>query len=157
MYTQLIQNIWLDIYDPFREQIDLGRELPAEPIEGRPAYVHMHGPNQWPEALPEFKTIILELMYRMSQVGLTLLRAMAQSLKMIDEKAFMEMFGDDYGVRMKVARYPPMSSSLNDPALSHGLGVGPHKVKRYDLHKERSLSHYINRAGLRLFGHSIAR
>ncbi|KAI9244296.1 2OG-Fe(II) oxygenase [Phascolomyces articulosus] len=125
-YTQLYQEI-TDYKQDNREQVDIGREFPAEPInDGRPLYRSMRGPNLWPEDLPEFKKTILELMQAMTDVGITILRAMARSLKVVDEKEFMAMFNDDYSARMKLTRYPGMKNTADKP-LDHGLGVGPHK------------------------------
>ncbi|KAI9033766.1 oxidoreductase [Phycomyces nitens] len=108
-----------------REQVDLGREQKAEPMEGRPAYVGLRGPNQWPEGLPGFKEDITALMTAMTDVALVLLRAMVRTLD-IDEDKFMAMFGSDYGARVKLLRYPAMSNKEDRPD-DHGLGVGPHK------------------------------
>lgn len=108
-----------------REQLDLGREYPVLPIENQPVYAHLRGPNQWPRQVPGFKETITELMESMAQVGLTIIKAMAQVLE-FDQEEFMSLFGKDYGVRCKLLRYP----ALNDPVakpLDHGLGVGPHK------------------------------
>ena len=122
--------------------MDIGREFPAEPLtDGRPLYSSMRGPNLWPENLPEFKKNILELMQAMTDVGITILRAMAKSLRVVDEAAFMEMFNDDYCARMKLTRYPGMKNVADKP-LDHGLGVGPHKVNMYLYQRTEC---YINR------------
>jgi hypothetical protein len=52
---------------------------------------------------------------------------MAQSLG-INEAEFMDMFGEDLGMRMKLVYYPGMEDKTNVP-LDHGIGVGPHKVR----------------------------
>ncbi|KAL0080677.1 2OG-Fe(II) oxygenase [Phycomyces blakesleeanus] len=108
-----------------REQVDLAREQNAETLEGRPAYVGLRGPNQWPEGVPGFKEDITALMAAMTDVALILLRAMVRTLN-IDEDKFMAMFGNDYGARVKLLRYPAMSNEEDRPN-EHGLGVGPHK------------------------------
>lgn len=109
-----------------RETLDLGREYPEGPLDA-PAYTHLRGPNQWPEQLPHFKPAILQLLESMQHVGLRVLRAMAQSLG-INEAEFMDMFGEDLGMRMKLVYYPGMENKTNVP-LDHGIGVGPHKVR----------------------------
>ncbi|KAI8142370.1 hypothetical protein BJV82DRAFT_614675 [Fennellomyces sp. T-0311] len=124
-YTQLFHEV-TDYKQDNREQVDIGRELPADPIEGSPTYSSMRGPNLWPDNMPEFKSSVLDLMNAMTDVGIKILSAMAKSLKMIDEDAFMAMFGNDYTVRMKLTRYPGMKNTVEKP-LEHGLGVGPHK------------------------------
>ncbi|KAG1115023.1 hypothetical protein G6F42_014045 [Rhizopus arrhizus] len=108
-----------------REQLDLGREYPVLPIQGHPVYAHLRGPNQWPEQIPGFKENVTELMESMTQVGLTIIRAMAQVLQ-LDQDEFMALFGEDYGVRCKLLRYPALNDPVDTP-LEHGLGVGPHK------------------------------
>ncbi|ORX57979.1 Clavaminate synthase-like protein [Hesseltinella vesiculosa] len=107
-----------------RETFDISKEYPTPP-PGAPGYQYMRGPNQWPAELPGFKPVIMRLLVAMQQVGLRLLRAMAQSLK-IDEDDFMAMFGDDLGMRMKLTYYPGQTN-VKDKPLEHGLGVGPHK------------------------------
>jgi isopenicillin N synthase-like dioxygenase len=106
-----------------REQLDLGREYPELPVKGNPVYAHLRGPNQWPEQVPHFKETVLKLIDAMSGVGLVLLRAMVQTL---NSEHLLDIFGDDYGVRMKLLRYPALNNPINTP-LDHGLGVGPHK------------------------------
>ncbi|KAI8341804.1 hypothetical protein BC941DRAFT_390313 [Chlamydoabsidia padenii] len=107
-----------------RETFDIGREYPEGPLDA-PAYTHLRGPNQWPDQLPSFKPTILQLLEAMHQVGLRVLRAMAQSLG-IDEVQFMDLFGEDLGMRMKLVYYPGMENKTIIP-LDHGIGVGPHK------------------------------
>ena len=42
----------------WREQIDIGRELPARPTDpAAPPWTRLQGPNQWPAALPSLKPI----------------------------------------------------------------------------------------------------
>ncbi|KAI7868796.1 hypothetical protein BDF14DRAFT_1791046 [Spinellus fusiger] len=112
-----------------REQFDLGRESPAEDIEGRPAYVNLRGPNQWPEGVPEFKETITELRESMSHVGLVLLTAMVRILN-LEGDTFTSIFNDNYNARMKLLRYPAMGNTSDAP-LDHGLGVGAHKDPGY--------------------------
>lgn len=110
-----------------REQVDVAKEWPPQPIEGNPAYVQLRGPNQWPKQIPEFKQVITQLMDNMTRVGLKILKAMSQVLQ-IDQDKFMSLFGseDTAGVRMKLLRYPALNDPVDRP-LDHGLGVGPHK------------------------------
>ncbi|CAO3599863.1 unnamed protein product [Absidia cylindrospora] len=107
-----------------RETLDLGREYPKVPVDA-PAYTNLRGPNQWPKQLPSFKPTILQLLESMHNVGLRVLRAMAQSLG-IKEDEFMALFGDDLGMRMKLTYYPGMENAKDVP-LQHGIGVGAHK------------------------------
>lgn len=103
----------------------MGREYPVLPIENNAVYAHLRGPNQWPRQIVGFKENVTELMEAMTQVGLTIIKAMAQVLE-FDQNEFMSLFGQDYGVRCKLLRYPALNNPINKP-LDHGLGVGPHK------------------------------
>ncbi|CAO3640027.1 unnamed protein product [Mucor hiemalis] len=108
-----------------REQLDLGREYPVLPIENNPVYAHLRGPNQWPKQVPDFKENVTDLMEAMTQVGLTIIKAMARALS-IDSEDFLSLFSQDYGVRCKLLRYPALNNPVDTPS-EHGLGVGPHK------------------------------
>lgn len=103
----------------------MGREYPVLPIENNPVYAHLRGPNQWPKQVPDFKENVTDLMEAMTQVGLTIIKAMARVLS-IDNEDFLSLFSQDYGVRCKLLRYPALNNPVDTPS-EHGLGVGPHK------------------------------
>ena len=52
----------------WREQIDVGPERPPIGGPGRPDYLWLQGPNQWPAALPELPGIIAEWDAALSEV-----------------------------------------------------------------------------------------
>ena len=64
----------------WREQIDIGPERPPIGGPGKPDYLWLQGPNQWPAALPELPGIIDEWDAALSGVARTLLRHWAASL-----------------------------------------------------------------------------
>src|ERR1700757_4971032 len=64
----------------WREQIDIGPERPAIGGPGKPDYLWLQGPNQWPAALPELPGIVDEWDAALSAVARTLLRHWAASL-----------------------------------------------------------------------------
>ncbi|HYN29251.1 MAG TPA: 2-oxoglutarate and iron-dependent oxygenase domain-containing protein [Dermatophilaceae bacterium] len=64
----------------WREQIDIGAE--REPVTDPAAapYLRLEGPNLWPEAMPELRTVFTDWETRCSHVGRTLLRQWAVAL-----------------------------------------------------------------------------
>ena len=64
----------------WREQIDIGPE--REPIggAGRPDYLWLQGPNQWPAGVPELPGIIAEWDAALAKVARTLLSHWAAAL-----------------------------------------------------------------------------
>jgi len=104
-----------------REQFDLGAEravLPADP--NSPFWARLQGPNQWPEALPELKPLLLEWQQAMTAMSLRLLRAFAQALS-LPEHAFDQLYGDTPNEHIKLIRYPGQAADASNQ------GVGAHK------------------------------
>ena len=104
-----------------REQFDLGAErevLPTEP--NSPFWARLQGPNQWPEALPELKPLLLEWQQAMTAMSLRLLRAFAQALS-LPEHAFDQLYGDTPNEHIKLIRYPGQAADASNQ------GVGAHK------------------------------
>lgn len=103
----------------WREQIDIATEKPAvRPAPGVPDYLRLEGPNQWPAALPELQDVVQRWHDRLSEVGMTLLRAWATSLG-APEDVFDASFADP-SVLIKIIRYPGRSDAARQ-------GVGAHK------------------------------
>lgn len=105
----------------FREQFDIGAERDAFPVTPQaPVWQRMQGPNQWPEALPELKTVITRWQQEMTRVALELLRSLAEALQ-LPRNAFDNLYGDYPNEHIKLIRYPGRS------AVESRQGVGAHK------------------------------
>ncbi|WP_420714720.1 isopenicillin N synthase family dioxygenase [Mycobacterium sp. Aquia_213] len=116
-YTRLGGELTLGEVD-WREQIDIGPERPPVGGPGKPDYLWLQGPNQWPAALPELPAIIAEWDAALSRVARTLLRHWAASLGSPPE-VFDEAFAETPATLIKVIRYPARAASPQ--------GVGAHR------------------------------
>ncbi|MFD1712977.1 isopenicillin N synthase family dioxygenase [Amnibacterium flavum] len=117
-YTRVGGELTQGIVD-WREQIDIGAERPAVPERWSEAdYWRLEGPNQWPDALPELRTVITEWHDTLSDVALTLLRAWAESLGAAPD-VFDAAFASDPSTLIKIVRYPGKS----DPEPKQGVGA----------------------------------
>jgi len=104
-----------------REQFDLGAEREVLPLTAdSPLWARLQGPNQWPQALPQLKPLLLDWQQAMTHMSLRLLRAFAQSLA-LPENAFDRLYGDKPNEHIKLMRYPGQSSTASNQ------GVGAHK------------------------------
>ena len=105
----------------WREQIDIGAERPALPREGgSPPWARLRGPNQWPAALPELRTVVNRWQTAAMQVLARLLRAFALALGQPAD-ALEPLYGDDPHFLVKLIRYPGRDATGADQ------GVGAHK------------------------------
>ncbi|OBH93141.1 isopenicillin N synthase family oxygenase [Mycobacterium sp. E2733] len=102
----------------WREQIDIGPELAPVGGPGKPDYLWLQGPNQWPAALPELPGIVAEWATALSAVARTLLRHWAASLGSPPD-VFEPAFAETPATLIKIVRYPRSAASPQ--------GVGPHK------------------------------
>jgi isopenicillin N synthase-like dioxygenase len=102
----------------WREQIDIGPERPSIGGPGKPDYLWLQGPNQWPAALPELPGIIEEWDAALSSVARTLLRHWAASLGSPPD-VFDSAFAETPATLIKVIRYPAGAASSQ--------GVGAHR------------------------------
>jgi isopenicillin N synthase-like dioxygenase len=102
----------------WREQIDIGPERPAIGGPGRPDYLWLQGPNQWPAALPELPGIIEAWDAALSSVARTLLRHWAASLGSPPD-VFDSAFAGTPATLIKIIRYPGRAASPQ--------GVGAHR------------------------------
>src|SRR5215207_2937056 len=90
----------------WRDQIDIGRELPPPQLDrGDPTWLRLRGPNLWPDALPELRTVILQWMDELEQLGRVLLRAVALALGQPADH-FDPTVTPHPEVLVKVIRYP---------------------------------------------------
>src|ERR1700712_696361 len=102
----------------WREQIDVGPERPPIGGPGKPDYLWLQGPNQWPAALPELPGIIAEWDAALSEVSRILLRHWAASLGSPPD-VFDAAFAETPATLIKMVRYPARAASPQ--------GVGAHK------------------------------
>src|ERR1700742_1366884 len=102
----------------WREQIDIGPE--REPIggPGRPDYLWLQGPNQWPPALPELPGIVAEWDAALAKVARSLLSHWAEALGSPAD-VFDAAFAEAPATLIKIVHYPAAATSTQ--------GVGAHR------------------------------
>jgi isopenicillin N synthase-like dioxygenase len=109
----------------WREQIDIGPEREAlDTSPDQPAYLRLIGPNQWPSAQPELRSVVLRWQAEALRVSREVLRALAAALGQ-DEGYFDQWFDDEAAVHVKIVHYPPRAARDADQ------GVGAHKDYGY--------------------------
>lgn len=90
----------------WREQIDIGPELPAVPTGPEvPDYWAIQGPNLWPEQPARLREVVQRWNDSLAAVSGRLLAEWAQSLGQ-PRDVFDEAFGDTPATLTKVVRYP---------------------------------------------------
>lgn len=105
----------------WREQFDIGAERQPLPVQaGDAGWKRLQGPNQWPQALPELKPVLLAWQQAMTQMSLRLLRAFARALDLAPD-AFDPLYGDKPNEHIKLIRYPGQTAGTSSQ------GVGAHK------------------------------
>ncbi len=105
----------------WREQIDIGPERAALPRDsGSPVWARLRGPNQWPAALPQLRTVVTRWQEASMRVLIRILRAFALALGQPAE-ALEPLYGDDPHYLIKLMRYPGRDATAADQ------GVGAHK------------------------------
>ncbi|MBL9056970.1 MAG: isopenicillin N synthase family oxygenase [Rhodobacteraceae bacterium] len=105
----------------WREQIDFNTEgSPRAFDHDSPGWARLQGPNQWPEAVPELKDIVLDYQARVTTLGIDLLQAIALALGQ-PEDAFAEVYEPQPTQLLKLIRYPGRDVAETDQ------GVGAHK------------------------------
>jgi isopenicillin N synthase-like dioxygenase len=102
----------------WREQIDIGPERNPVGGPGKPDYLWLQGPNQWPAGLPELPGVIAEWDAALGAVARSLLRHWAASLGSPPD-AFDAAFAETPATLIKVVRYPA--------AAAGSQGVGAHR------------------------------
>jgi isopenicillin N synthase-like dioxygenase len=102
----------------WREQIDIGPERNPVGGQGKPEYLWLQGPNQWPPTLPELPEIIAEWDAALGAVARSLLRHWAASLGSPPD-VFDAAFAEAPATLIKVVRYPATAAGSQ--------GVGAHR------------------------------
>lgn len=119
-YTRLDQELTRGRPDR-REQIDIGAELPALPIEeGAPSWRRLQGPNQWPHGLPALKPVTLNWSARLRAIAIRLLRTFAEALEQPAD-ALDSLIDGVPAQLLKLIRDPGSDD------VHHRQGVGAHK------------------------------
>lgn len=105
----------------WREQLDINTEgTPVEIGPETPAWKRLLGPNQWPEALPELKPLLLTYQAEVTRVGIDVLKAIAVALGQ-PEDVFAQIYEPQPSQLLKIIRYPGRDVAETDQ------GVGAHK------------------------------
>lgn len=102
----------------WREQFDIGAERAPTADPAAPAYMRLEGPNPWPAAQPELRTVFTDWAERCTAVARRLMRSWALALGSPAE-VFDGAFGDRPSTLIKLVRYPGREQ--------RGQGVGAHK------------------------------
>lgn len=88
----------------WRDQLDVGAERPAPELgPDDPAYLWLEGPNQWPQALPELRPVVLEWQARLAAVAHRLLRELLTAIGAPSD-FFDEAFADRPHLHTKLIR-----------------------------------------------------
>lgn len=104
-----------------RDQLDIANERPVLELgPDDPAYLKLIGPNQWPAALPELRTVALEWFELARLTSHQLLRGIALALGQ-PAGFFDPWFDENTHDNMKIIRYPGSAGRAGDQ------GVGAHK------------------------------
>jgi isopenicillin N synthase-like dioxygenase len=105
----------------WREQLDVGSERPALPPEAiRQPWQRLHGPNQWPAALPELKPGLIAYQEEVTALAVQVLKAFAAALEQ-PEDVFAPIYIPAPNQLTKIIRYPGRVAGESDQ------GVGAHK------------------------------
>jgi isopenicillin N synthase-like dioxygenase len=105
----------------WREQFDVGAErFPITQSATTDPWSRLQGPNQWPEALPDLKPIVLEWQSELTRLAIELLQAFALALGQ-DREIFKPIYQDAPNQHLKIIRYPGRDATGSDQ------GVGAHK------------------------------
>lgn len=104
----------------YREQIDIGAELPALPVdEHSPSYYRLQGPNQWPAQWPQFQQTITAFQHKARQLTIKLLRHFLTALEQPTDALDLLIDPAHPAELLKLIHYPASS----DPEKSQGVGA----------------------------------
>ncbi|KAI5953325.1 hypothetical protein KGF54_002696 [Candida jiufengensis] len=132
-YSRIANEITASKVD-WREQIDLGTELPP-PSPTEPIYKNIEGPNQWPdsEKIPNFRPVVENHIHKMTQLS-TIFRYLVLEAIGLQKDALNAYFKPNQQCKMKLIAYPDQSElqnskslALNDDTPASNQGCGPHR------------------------------
>lgn len=105
----------------WREQLDINTEGKAvDGRDGSAPWKRLYGPNQWPEALPDLKPLLLQYQAEVTRIGIDVLKAIAIALGQ-KEDVFASIYEPEPSQLLKIIRYPGRDEAQSDQ------GVGAHK------------------------------
>ncbi len=105
----------------WREQVDIGPEQPERPIDyDAPPWTRLRGPNQWPDALPELKPVLLRYQDEVTKLGIKLTELIAEALGQ-ESDVFTSIYTPAPNQLLKIIRYPGRDAAAGNQ------GVGAHK------------------------------
>ena len=122
-YTRLGGELTLGQADQ-REQFDIMAEQPYRQHNNKPAWYRLYGPNQWPKALPQMRSTLLNWQDQLTDLTVTLLRAFSLILCDRDDVFDHTIKGGPFR-HTKLIRYP------GRPVTTAEQGVGAHKDAGY--------------------------
>jgi isopenicillin N synthase-like dioxygenase len=103
-----------------KEGIYFGAEL-AEDHPLVKAGTPLHGPNLFPQGIPQFRQLVLDYMAAMTWLGHSLMRGISMSLD-LDESYFADHYTADPLILFRIFNYPPPPAEGSKTAM----GVGEH-------------------------------
>lgn len=105
----------------WREQVDFGPErIPLATVPEEQPWLRLVGPNQFPDALPEMRPVILDWIATVTALGIRLIEVFAEALGQ-DPQVFQPIYRDGPNQLLKLIRYPGRDKTATDQ------GVGAHK------------------------------
>jgi len=105
----------------WREQVDIGPEQKALDITAQASpWQRLIGPNQWPNALPELRPVILEYLGAVTRLAIQITELLAEALGQ-SPRVFAPIYTPAPNQLLKIIRYPGRS------ATEGNQGVGAHK------------------------------
>lgn len=103
-----------------REGVWFGEELdPEDDLAKR--NIPLHGPNIFPEEVPELRSVVLTYMNKILYLGHKLIAGLALSLG-LDESYFYDRYTKRPFYQLGIAHYPPVKLALN----ASEWGIGEH-------------------------------
>ncbi|WP_237153931.1 isopenicillin N synthase family dioxygenase [Oryzibacter oryziterrae] len=104
----------------WREQVDVATEADAVDVPADQPWLRLTGPNQWPDAIPELKPLLLAYQAEVTRVGIEVLEAIAEALGQ-DAGVFKDIYTPLPTQLLKIIRYPGRDVAQTSQ------GVGAHK------------------------------
>lgn len=104
-----------------KEGLYFGTELGPEHPDVK-AGLPLHGANQFPEAVPELRPVVLEYLRVMTELGHALMAGLALSLG-LDARYFQDRYTGDPLILFRIFHYPAPATAAE---LAEAWGVGEH-------------------------------